>query len=184
MTCNRLRTSGRHPDAPSRLPGAPTSTRKRHSAPPSPETALRPAFQHRMERLHPDVPVRQQLLQHAEDALTRALAMGRRRDESRLHLRTQAARVAHLVDSPRLDHVRKEIGAAAVLRILPVQVTAALLELPAHLDQYAVANTRLGTRPVERGPHLGRQAPDRLLQRAVKRRVPPLFFVLVHPSQP
>ena len=94
--------------------------------------------------------------------------MGRSRYEPGLDLRTQAARIAHLVDPTRLDDISEEIGRTPVFRILTVEVASALLELPTQFDQHAIPNARLGTRTVKPRPRLGRKPPDRLLQRPIK----------------
>ena len=94
--------------------------------------------------------------------------MGRGVDESGLDLRTEAPGIPDLIDPSRFDDVGKEVLRAVVFRILPVEVAAALLELPAELRQNGVFHTIDGTRPVKSFAHVGREFSDSLLQNPVE----------------
>ena len=119
-------------------------------------------------------PPGQQLPQDVQNALAGAFAMRRRLHESRRDLRTQAARVAHFVNPARLHDVREEIRRTTVPGVLPVEVTAALQELPSLLLQHGSFHARLGTRPVEGRTHVVRKVRRGLLQRPAE---------LPHPQQ-
>ena len=106
--------------------------------------------------------------------------MGRSRYKPGLDLRTQAARITHLIDPARLDDISEEIGRTPVFRILTVEIASALLELPTQFDQHTIPDTRLGTRTIKPCPHLGRKPPDRLLQRPIKNLVARLRLLGLH----
>ena len=100
-----------------------------------------------------------------------------------LNLRTQAARITHLIDSSRLDDIGKEERRPSIFCILPVEVASALLELPTQFDQYSITDTSLGARAIKPGSDLGREPADRLLKGLIKRRIPRHFPILVHCSR-
>ena len=94
--------------------------------------------------------------------------MGRGVDESGIDLRAETPGIADLVNPARLDDVRKEVLRTVVFRILPVEVAAALLELPAQFRQDGPFHTIDGARPVKFLAHVGRELPDGLLQNPVE----------------
>ncbi len=94
--------------------------------------------------------------------------MSRGIDESGLDLRAETPGIPDLINPSRFDDVGKKVLRAIVFRILPVEVAAALLELPAELRQDDVFHTIDGARPVKFFAHVGREFSDGLLQNPVK----------------
>ena len=88
--------------------------------------------------------------------------------EPGIDLRAKASGIPDLIDPARFDDLRKEILRAAVFRILPVEVAAALLELPAQLRQDGSLHAIDRTRPVKGPAHVGREFSDILLQNPVE----------------
>ena len=106
--------------------------------------------------------------------------MGRGLDEPGFDLRTETAGIPDLIDPPRLDDIGEKVLRAAVLRILPVEVAAALLELPAEFRQDGAFHAILGGRAVKSPAHVGRKAPDGILQNPVKSLRLPQIIVIFH----